>query len=89
MRWANSPRYPVVVQVVNAANRTALRKGMDSVLGIHKDRVLPEYDSAKFRSTAKPDSSFPVRDGKLTPGKVAIFRPATSITTSPASATTC
>lgn len=65
---------PVVVQMVNAANKAApVRKVMDSVLGIHKDRVLPEYDSAKFRSTAKPDASFPVRDGKSTPGKVAIF----------------
>lgn len=65
---------PVVVQMVNAANKTApVRKVMDSVLGIHKDRVLPEYDSAKFRSTAKPDASFPVRDGQQTPGKVAIF----------------
>lgn len=65
---------PVVVQMVNAANKAApVRKVMDSMLGIHRDRVLPEYDSAKFRSTAKPDASFPVRDGKLTPGKVAIF----------------
>jgi glycerol-3-phosphate dehydrogenase subunit C len=30
-----------------------------------------------------------VRDGQRTPGKVAIFPPATSTTTSPASATTC
>ncbi len=65
---------PVVVQVVNAANRAApVRKLLDSVLGIHQDRVLPEYDSAKFRSTARPDASFPVRDGKMAPGKVAIF----------------
>jgi glycerol-3-phosphate dehydrogenase subunit C len=65
---------PVVVQAVNAANRTpAIRKAMDKVLGVHADRVLPEYDSAKFRSTAKPDASFPVRDGANTPGKVAIF----------------
>ena len=65
---------PVVVQMVNAANKTSsVRKVMDSMLGIHQDRVLPEYSSAKFRSTAQPDASFPVRDGKLTPGKVAIF----------------
>ncbi len=65
---------PVVVQMVNAANKAApVRKVMDSMLGIHKDRVLPEYDSAKFRSTARPDASFAVKDGKLTPGKVAIF----------------
>jgi Fe-S oxidoreductase len=65
---------PVVVQVVNTVNKTpATRKMMDSVLGIAAERQLPEYDSAKFRSTAKPDSSFPVREGKNTPGKVAIF----------------
>ncbi|MGE0559158.1 MAG: heterodisulfide reductase-related iron-sulfur binding cluster [Burkholderiales bacterium] len=65
---------PVVVQMVNAANKAAtVRKVMDGVLGIHKDRVLPEYDSAKFRSTAAPDASFAVKDGKTTPGKAAIF----------------
>jgi Fe-S oxidoreductase len=65
---------PVVVQVVNAANRSSAARGlMDSVLGIHKNRVLPEYDSAKFRGTARADAAFPVRDGKETPGKVAIY----------------
>ena len=65
---------PVVVEIVNKVNRTPVaRKLMDDVLHIHKDRLLPEYDSARFRSTAKPDASFPVRPGKLTPGKVAIF----------------
>lgn len=65
---------PVVVQAVNAVNKTGLTRNiMDSVLGIHKQRVLPEYDSAKFRSTARPDGSFPVKDGKSTLGKVAIF----------------
>ncbi len=65
---------PVVVQAVNAANRTpALRGVMEKVLGVHKNRVLPEYANAKFRKNARPDSSFAVRDGKTTPGKVAIF----------------
>ena len=65
---------PVVVQVVNKVNKTpATRKLMDDVLHIHRDRELPEYDSAKFRSTAKPDASFPVKAGANTPGKVAIF----------------
>ncbi|HWH49414.1 MAG TPA: heterodisulfide reductase-related iron-sulfur binding cluster [Burkholderiales bacterium] len=65
---------PVVVTFVNAVNKTkAARKVMESVLGVHKDRVLPEYSSARFRSNANPDSSFPVRNGKATPGKVAIF----------------
>ncbi len=65
---------PVVVQVVNAANKNRVaRSVMDSVLGVHKDRVLPEYDSAKFRNTARCDASFAVRDGKQTPGKAAIY----------------
>ena len=65
---------PLVVQVVNAVNKApAARKLIQSVLGVHKDRVLPEYTSARFRGTAQPDSSFPVKDGKSAPGKVAIF----------------
>jgi Fe-S oxidoreductase len=65
---------PVVVQMVNAVNKApATRKAMDGALGIHKDRVLPEYSSATFRRKGKPDASFPVKDGKNTPGKVAIF----------------
>ena len=65
---------PVVVQIVNAVNKAPVaRKMMDSVLGVHKDRILPEYTSARFRATARPDSSFPVKDGKNAPGKVAIF----------------
>jgi Fe-S oxidoreductase len=43
------------------------------VLGVHKDRVLPDYAGAKFRAKAQPNASFPVNDGKSTPGKVAIF----------------
>jgi Fe-S oxidoreductase len=65
---------PVVVQLVNAVNRTPLaRKAMEGALGIHQDRVLPEYTRAKFRSHAKADASFPVQDSARTPGKVAIF----------------
>ncbi|HUF21096.1 MAG TPA: heterodisulfide reductase-related iron-sulfur binding cluster [Burkholderiales bacterium] len=65
---------PVVVQMVNTVNKTPVtRKLMESVLGIHKDRVLPEYTSSKFRANAKPQSQFVVKDGVNTPGKVAIF----------------
>jgi len=65
---------PVVVQMVNAVNKTpATRKLMDNMLGIHHERELPEYDSARFRSRATPDDSFPVKAGRNTPGKVAIF----------------
>jgi len=65
---------PVVVQAVNASLKSKpIRKMVDSVLGIHPDRKLPEYDSAKFRSTAKPRSDFAVKAGEKTPGKVAIY----------------
>jgi len=65
---------PVVAQTVNAVNRNAIsRQVLHSVLGVHKDRELPPYASRKFRSTAKPSPAFPVRDGKNTPGKVAIY----------------
>jgi Fe-S oxidoreductase len=65
---------PVVTQVVNKVNQTpATRAMMEKVLGVAKERELPEYASATFRKRAKSDDSFAVRDGKNTPGKVAIF----------------
>ena len=65
---------PVVAQTVNAINKNSLaRTAMQGVLGVHKDRELPPYAARKFRSTAQPKAAFPVKDGKQTPGKVAIF----------------
>jgi glycerol-3-phosphate dehydrogenase subunit C len=65
---------PVVVQTVNALNKNAtFRSVLDSTLGVAKDRELPEYASRKFRSSFQESESLPVKDGKSTPGKVAIF----------------
>ena len=65
---------PVVAQAVNALNRNPLsRSVMQTTLGVHKDRELPPYAPRKFRSVAGKTGAFPVRDGKNTPGKVAIF----------------
>jgi len=65
---------PVVAQTVNAVNRNGLaRSAMESALGIHKDRELPPYSPAKFRSHAAASAALPVKDGAKTPGKVAIF----------------
>jgi len=65
---------PVVAQTVNAVNRNGLaRKVLETTLGVHKDRELPPYAPLKFRSSAAPSSAFPAKDGKETPGKVAIF----------------
>jgi len=65
---------PVVVKMVNKANTTpSARKLMDKVLGVAAGAKLPPYDAARFRETAKTSVAWPVRDGKRTPGKVAIF----------------
>ena len=65
---------PVVVQTVNAVNKTpATRKLMDTMLGIHADRKLPEYSANTFRANAKPNATFAVVNGIKTPGKVAIY----------------
>jgi len=65
---------PVVAQTVNAVNNfKPARAAMQAVLGVHKDRALPPYAARKFRSSAPAAKPHPVRDGKNTPGKVAIF----------------
>jgi Fe-S oxidoreductase len=65
---------PVVVRAVNASLKSPpMRKLLDSQLGIHQDRHLPEYDSAKFRNTAQPQAHFAEKAGERTPGKVAIY----------------
>jgi Fe-S oxidoreductase len=65
---------PVVAQTVNAVNKMpAARKLMDSMLGIHAERVLPDYDSHRFRKNAKVDLSHEVCNGARTSGKVAIY----------------
>ncbi|MFI4952915.1 MAG: heterodisulfide reductase-related iron-sulfur binding cluster, partial [Burkholderiales bacterium] len=65
---------PVVVQVVNKANRAPLaRKAMEKMLGVHRDRRLPPYAARRFASIAPESKTWPVRDGERTPGKVAIF----------------
>jgi Fe-S oxidoreductase len=65
---------PVVAQVTNAVNRNSTaRKILQNSLGVHQDRELPEYASRKFRSNAVESKRFEVKNGKTTPGKVAIF----------------
>jgi len=65
---------PVVVEAVNKANRTPLvRRAMDRVMGVHRDRALPPYARKRFASSAPASVSWPVRDGQRTPGRVAVF----------------
>jgi glycerol-3-phosphate dehydrogenase subunit C len=65
---------PVVVQTVNAVNRNAAARALiEKTLGVHKDRELPEYASRTFRASFDASGTWPVRDGRNTPGKAAIF----------------
>jgi glycerol-3-phosphate dehydrogenase subunit C len=65
---------PVVVKAVNKANRTpAMRRLMEGVLGVAKDRVLPDYATRRFRSRAHPRNPAQTVDGHNSPGKVAVF----------------
>ncbi len=66
---------PIVVQVVNAANRTRpVRKVLDATLGVHPDAWLPPLATKRFRgSVAKKGAATRVVDGERSPGKVALF----------------
>jgi len=65
---------PVVVEVVNWANRTpAIRTLMDKTLGVAAGAELPPYSAARFREHVQKSLAWPVRNGARTPGRVAIF----------------
>jgi glycerol-3-phosphate dehydrogenase subunit C len=65
---------PIVVQAVNAANKTALARGLlEDTLGVDRNAWLPDLATRKFRSGAPKSKAFAVRDGAKTPGKVAIY----------------
>jgi len=66
---------PVVVQAVNAANRTRpVRKLLDKALEVHPDAWLPPLATKRFRSAVRrKGSATAVVDGERSPGKVALF----------------
>jgi len=66
---------PVVVQTVNAINKTKLaRKAMDKALGVHPDAWMPKLATKRFRwSAAHEGRATVVNNGERTPGRVAIF----------------
>jgi glycerol-3-phosphate dehydrogenase subunit C len=66
---------PVVVQVVNAVNRTKpARKLMDRTLGVHPTAWMPELATKRFRwSARKQGAATVVTSGERTPGRVAIY----------------
>jgi glycerol-3-phosphate dehydrogenase subunit C len=65
---------PVVAQAVNAVNKLPVARSLlEKTLGVAKERQLPDYASTRFRSSAGASKASAVKDGKNTPGKVAIF----------------
>ena len=65
---------PVVVQMVNKANRTPMtRRMMDRALGIAAEAALPPYAEKPFLKDAPPSLQWPVRPGARTPGKAVVF----------------
>jgi glycerol-3-phosphate dehydrogenase subunit C len=66
---------PVVVQTVNAVNRTKVaRRVMDKALHVHPDAWMPALATRRFRSgAAREGRASQVTNGERTPGKVAVF----------------
>lgn len=66
---------PIVVQVVNAVNRTKAARGvMEKALDVDRHAWMPELATKRFRWSAKKQgSATEVKDGQRSPGKVAIF----------------
>ena len=65
---------PIVTQTVNAVNKAKVMRAMlENTLGVDKDAWLPEFAKNKFRTKAAPSQPHSVRDGALTPGKVAVY----------------
>ena len=65
---------PIVTQTVNAVNKTALaRNAMESMLGVDAKAWLPDFAPKKFRSGAAVAAAAEVKNGALTPGKVAVY----------------
>jgi Fe-S oxidoreductase len=66
---------PIVVDVVNAVNRTKAMRGLlQSTLGVHPDAWMPALAEQRFRwGRAMTGAARVVTNGQRTPGKVAIF----------------
>lgn len=67
---------PVVAQAVNTANNIGIVRGiLQSVLGVHRNAILPKYHSSKLRDRVSRliDTTIQADPGETTRGKVALF----------------
>ena len=65
---------PVVTQIVNAVNHNSLtRSVMESTLGVDNNAWLPDFAPQTFKQLAEKSSSWVVKNGEKTPGKVAVY----------------
>jgi glycerol-3-phosphate dehydrogenase subunit C len=51
----------------------AFRGVLENQLGVHKTAWVPDFTSKQFRNNAAKSASHEVKNGKLTPGKVAVY----------------
>ena len=65
---------PVVTETVNFATTNKVARSIgEKMLGVHKSAWLPKFAKTSFEKSAEISENFPVLDGKLTKGKVAIY----------------
>ena len=65
---------PVINEAVNYATKNKpIRAATEKVLGVHKDAWLPSFSKVTFEKKSRNDEHYPVIDGALTKGKVAIY----------------
>jgi glycerol-3-phosphate dehydrogenase subunit C len=65
---------PVVVNMVNAANRNDSMRGLlENTLGVSKDARLPAYHSDTLRKRFKGSAAKTAKPGSATTGRVALF----------------
>lgn len=75
---------PVVVQMTNTLTKVPIaRKLMESTLGIHAERKLPDYAPQKFRNYAQPNANFVEKKEQEHPVKLLSLQPAISTTMNP------
>ena len=65
---------PIVTKTINAVNKTkSARYVIEKTFGMDRNAWMPEFAPSTFRGEASSNTTFAVKDGAKTPGKVAIY----------------